>query len=169
MILRPPIMPYSWTTTSDAQTQILELKPHQSLPARGMVAFVFATFVMILLPIFGLLGTPLLWGLLPFLLLGVWGLYFALQRNHKQRLIIEIFTLTPDTAHLERSNPNGDTQTWACNRYWAQVHKYEPGGPIPHYVTLQGMGHEVEIGAFLSEEERIALYDDLIRVLQQHR
>ena len=32
---------------------------------------------------------------------------------------------------------------------------------MPNYVTLTGGGREVEIGAFLTEEERIALYDDL--------
>jgi uncharacterized membrane protein len=52
---------------------------------------------------------------------------------------------------------------WECNRYWTKVLKYEAEGPVPHYVTLRGEGREVEIGAFLSEEERIALFDDLNR------
>jgi uncharacterized membrane protein len=38
---------------------------------------------------------------------------------------------------------------------------------VPHYVTLRGKGREVEIGAFLSEEERIALFEDLRRVLSR--
>ena len=32
---------------------------------------------------------------------------------------------------------------------------------MPHYVTLCGKGREVEIGAFLSEDERVSLYDEL--------
>lgn len=159
-------MPYRWTAPPRAPRQELRLWPHESLPARGMAAFVLATFTMILLPAFTVLGTPLLWGLLPFLMLAVWGIYFALQRNHKSRQIIEVLTLTEDLAQLVRTNPNGRTQVWEANRYWARVTKYDSEGPVPHYVTLKGANREVEIGAFLSEEERIALYDDLKRNLE---
>jgi len=30
-------------------------------------------------------------------------------------------------------------------------------GPVPNYLTLQGGPREVELGAFLSEDERVAL------------
>ncbi len=160
-------MPYTWTTQPNAQTQIMQLKPHESLPPRGMAAFVLATFTLILLPTLGLLGTPLLWGLLPFVLLAVWGIYFALQKNHKQRQITETLTLTSDQATLVHAKPNGEITTWECNRYWAQLHIHKTGGPVPHYVTLKGMGREVEIGAFLSEEERITLYNDLHTALKK--
>jgi uncharacterized membrane protein len=29
---------------------------------------------------------------------------------------------------------------------------------VPNYLTLKGEGREVELGAFLSEEERVALH-----------
>lgn len=38
---------------------------------------------------------------------------------------------------------------------------YPEGGPVPQYLTLKGGGREVEIGAFLSPEEREALYPDI--------
>lgn len=157
-------MPYHWT---HGTPQTLELRPHESLPPKGMAAFVLVTFTLILIPTLPLLGSVVLWSLLPFLLLAVWGIYFALQRNHKARQITEVLTLDDDTTRLIRTNPKGDTQTWDCNRYWTQVLKYENDGPVPHYVTLKGMGREVEIGAFLSEEERIALFDDLQRALKR--
>jgi uncharacterized membrane protein len=160
-------MPYTWTTTPTDPTQVMQLKPHESLPARGMAAFVLSTFTLILIPTLPLLGSPILWGLLPFLLMAVWGIYFALQHNHKQRQITEVLTLGDAEATLVRTNPKGDQQVWACNRYWTQAVKYERDGPVPHYVTLRGNGREVEIGSFLSEEERISLYDDLLRALKR--
>ncbi|AXI47354.1 DUF2244 domain-containing protein [Sulfitobacter sp. SK012] len=158
-------MPYEWTSAPHAKRQTLRLWPYQSLPARGMAAFVLATFTLISIPVLSMLGSVILWGILPFTLAAVWGVYFALQRNHAARLIEEFLTLSEDAAHLERINPKGDRQEWDCERYWTQVIKYDDEGPVPHYVTLRGRGREVEIGAFLSEEERIALYDDLSRAL----
>ena len=160
-------MPYQWITPPDEMPQKLRLWPYQSLPARGMAAFVLATFTMILIPTLTLLGSPVLWGLLPFALLAVWGMYHALQRNHHARRIVEVLTLDEDVAHLIRTEPSGATKEWDCNRFWTTVTKYETEGPVPQYVTLKGMGREVEIGAFLSEEERVALYNDLLRALKR--
>ena len=160
-------MPYHWITDSDDATQELRLWPHNSLPQKGLAAFVLGTFTLILIPTLPLLGSVALWGLLPFLLLSVWSLFYALRRNRRARQIIEVLTLSADKARLTRTNPMGDTQEWECNRYWARVVKYDDAGPVPQYVTLKGKGREVEIGAFLSEEERVALYDDLIRALKR--
>jgi uncharacterized membrane protein len=156
-------MPYMWTTDRGEQRQELRLWPHNSLPPQGMAAFVLATFTMILIPVITLLGSPVLWGLLPFALLAVWGVYHALRRNRQSRDIVEVLTLDGEDAHLVRTDPSGATSEWDCNRYWTTITKYENEGPIPHYVTLKGMGREVEIGAFLSEEERVALYEELQR------
>lgn len=158
-------MPYQWTTAPGDMPQQMRLWPHQSLPARGFAAFVLATFTLILIPVFSLIGTVLLWGLLPFLMLAVAAIYWALQSNHRARQIEEVLTLDDTTATLIHTSAKGEVKEWQDNRYWTQVTKYEKEGPVPHYVTLRGHGREVEIGAFLSEEERIALFDDLQRNL----
>lgn len=159
-------MPYAWTTRPEETPQRLHLWPHQSLPAKGMAAFVLATFAMILIPVITLLGSPVLWGLLPFALAAVWGMYYALQRNHRALQIEEVLTLDEDRAELIRTEPSGAKREWHCEAYWTTITKYESKGPIPQYVTLKGKGREVEIGAFLSEEERVTLYDELNRAWQ---
>jgi uncharacterized membrane protein len=43
------------------------------------------------------------------------------------------------------------------------------GGPVEHYLTLKGGGREVEIGAFLSPEERLALRAELTEAFARLR
>jgi uncharacterized membrane protein len=39
------------------------------------------------------------------------------------------------------------------------------GGPVENYVTMRGNGRTVEIGAFLSPDERLDLYRELMQLL----
>lgn len=155
-------MPYAWNTEDrTSPDQMLRLWPHSSLPRRGFAAFVLATFMFISLPLYAVIGTMVLWGLLPFALAAVGGIWWALERSYTDRSVIEELTLTGELVRLERHNPRGPVQEWECNPYWARVELHASGGPVPNYVTLTGSGREVEIGAFLSEDERKALYGDL--------
>lgn len=158
-------MPYDWTDTSDKK-QELRLWPHNSLPPRGAATVILSVFALATIPLLAMLGSVLLWGLLPFMLLSVAGIWLAINMNYRSRRILEVLTLSGDRAHLVRHNPRGPVQEWDCNRYWAKPAMHEKDGPVPYYVTLKGEGREVEIGAFLSEDERIALYDDLVRRLR---
>ncbi|MCK0149349.1 DUF2244 domain-containing protein [Marivita sp. S6314] len=153
-------MPYTWTKDA-ADTSELRLWPHRSLPAHGFAATILGIFTLSTIPLYGLIGTVLLWGVLPFMLLALGAMWYALQRNNRDLDIIEVLTLTPDDLHLTRQTRKGDAQEWRCNPYWTQVNMHQKGGPVPHYVTLSGAGREVEIGAFLSEDERKSLYAEL--------
>ncbi|MCV6587260.1 MAG: DUF2244 domain-containing protein [Marinibacterium sp.] len=160
-------MPYEWISTHpDPDRSELHLWPHQSLQPRGFVLFIAVTSVLLLVPLVPLVGSVVIWGVLPFMLLALAGIWFALEKSWRDRRILEVLTLTEDQAHLVRHNPRGPTQEWGCNRYWASAEMHEDGGPVPYYVTLKGGGREVEIGCFLSEDERQALYSELLRHLR---
>jgi uncharacterized membrane protein len=160
-------MPYNWTqSASRPEAKELHLWPHQSLPPQGFAAFIFGTFVLLLVPLIPLLGSVVLWGLLPFLMAALGGIWLALRTSWRRRQILEVLTLSDERALLCRRNPRGDVQEWDCNRYWVRPAMHDRGGPVPHYVTLSGNGREVEIGAFLSEDERKALYGELMRELR---
>ncbi|MEM8731537.1 MAG: DUF2244 domain-containing protein [Pseudomonadota bacterium] len=161
-------MPYRWTDPDQTARHELHLWPHQSMTPRGFVFFIGATFALLLLPLLPLLGTSLLWALLPFLMLALAGVWFAISTNQRRARILEVFTLTDDTARLTRRNPKGDVQEWQANRHWARTELHVKGGPVPNYVTLIGAGREVEIGAFLSEDERKALFGELDDLLRCH-
>ena len=163
-------MPYDWIQKQQSpDSRIIELWPHNSLPPNGFAGFILATFAFITLPLYGLMGTVVFWALLPFLMVTLGVIWVALRRSYFNRQILEQLTLDSEEIELVRQNPSGATQSWSCNGYWAKVQMHPKGGPVPNYVTLSGNGREVEIGAFLSEEERKALYDDLRRLVQAYK
>jgi uncharacterized membrane protein len=120
----------------------------------------------IAIPLMAVLGTALLWGILPFVIFAIGGLYMAIQHNYRQGDLLEELTFWDDRLELVRHNPGGTRQEWQANPYWVKVSLHEEGGPVPFYITLSGSGREVEIGAFLSEDERRALFGELQTALR---
>jgi len=159
-------MPYRWDNTSEAEEKLC-LWAHNALPPRGAIIVIMSVFFLGLIPLIAVLGSVVLWGLLPFLLLTVAGLWLAIEANYRARDVHEVLTLSENQAHLVHHGPRARKQEWSCNRYWARPEIHAAGGPVPNYVTLSGEGRVVEIGAFLSEEERVRLYDELVRRLHR--
>ncbi len=158
-------MPYEWTKAHEGTTE-LHLWPYRSLPRRGMVWFLGLTAALLGLPALVLIGSPVLWGMLPFLLGAIWAIWAALNRSFRDGEIVEVLHLSPDTATLTRHGPRGRRQEWQANPHWVQVTLHATGGPVPNYLTLRGAGREVELGAFLTEAERASLERELRRALK---
>lgn len=176
----PRPVPYEWITTpqapprsgaggqSDTRELVarLHLWPYRSLPKRGFVIFIGVTAALAALPLLAVVGSKVLWGVLPFLMLAVAGIWWALQRSYRDAEIVEDLVLTPDRITLTRHGPHGRRQDWQANPHWVRLVVHPSGGPVPNYLTLTGGPREVELGAFLSEGERLTLARDLRAVLQ---
>jgi uncharacterized membrane protein len=175
-------MPYEWTAvpteytpdtspgnTPDTPQAQLHLWPYRSLPNRGFVVFIGLTAMMFAFPLIQVLGTPILWGILPFILIVVAALWYSLRRNHADGTVIEELRLWPDRVTLTRTGPRRAHHFWEANPHWVSVTLYPTGGPVENYLTLKGAGREVEIGSFLSEEERVALRQELQTALSDLR
>lgn len=166
-------MPMAWhdelgapdASGAPARVRVLELWPHRSLPRQGFAAFFAVTAAMAALPLLSVLGTPVLWFVLvPFVL--VLSLTWAmLRRSYRDGDLIEELRLSRDRMRLVRRDPDGRQRDWEANPYWVRVRLHEDGGPVENYVTLSGGPREVELGRFLSPEERAVLKDDLDRAL----
>lgn len=161
-------MPYQWLP-QNGETRRLHLWPHRSLPRQGFVLFIGVTAGLIALPLLTVIGSPVLWALLPFLVLTVAGIWWALMRSYRDGQIIEDLHLSPSQITLTRHGPRGQRQDWQGNPYWVRVELHPQGGPVPNYVTLAGGERPVEIGSFLSEEERITLAQELRKTLAELR
>lgn len=164
-------MPYEWTETAPDQTGAichrLRLWPYQSLPRKGFVWFIGLTAGFMALPVVAMLGTSVLWGLLPFVLLVIGGIWFAIQRSYARGDMAEELTLDRKAAHVSRRDPDGRLREWTTNSYWLRATLRR--GPVESYLTLTDGQREIELGAFLTPEERRSLHDDLQRRLASLR
>lgn len=161
-------MPHEWLPPKGNE-QRLHLWPHRSLNQRGFVWFIGLTVALVAVPLLATIGSPVLWALLPFLGGAIWAVWFALRKNGRDRDILEELTLAPDLVTLVRHGPGTLRQDWHANPHWVRVLCAPTGGPVPHYLTLSGGPREVELGAFLSEEERLDLRRELAARLSDLR
>lgn len=140
---------------------VLHLWPYRSLPRRGFVIFLGVTAVLLLLPLLAVLGSPILWGLLPFMLLALGLTWLGLERSYKDGEILEELRLWPDRIELSHHHPRQPVKHWDANPYWVSVILHSRGTRIENYLTLRGGPREVEIGSFLTADERLTLRDEL--------
>ena len=145
----------------------LQLWPHRSLPVEGFVWFIGGTAAFLALPLVAVLGSPVLWGLLPFMGLALAAIWWALKRSYADGQMLEELTLWQDRIEIVRHEPRGARRSWEADPYWVRLALKE--GPVENYLTLTGGGREVELGAFLTPEERAALHGDLSGVLARLR
>ncbi len=165
-------MPLEWrqegaAPSGAAPVTRLTLRPHRSLDARGFAIFIGATFVLCLVPLLAVIGTAALWMLLLSLMAALCTVWIALRASWAQASLTETLTLSNERISLERREVGGDVRRWEADPHWVKVNLHREGGPVENYVTLTGGGREVEIGAFLSPDERLALRDDLVRAVSR--
>ena len=145
------------------------LCPNRSLPPEGFAWVISIAFALILIPAIPFLGTRVLWALLPFLLGAVWLLWIFLRRNYRDGQLTEELFLWSDRIEVRRTDPRGAVRQWCADPYWVRVRLHEHGGPVSDYVTLSGAGREIELGTFLSPDERKSLYTTLSALLSRLR
>lgn len=162
-------MPFQWLDhPSDGARAELHAWPFRSLPKRGFVWFIAMTAAALAVPLLAVVGSPLLWGLLPFVLLALWLLWWALARSYRDAEVIEVLRIWPDLLRLEQRRSGRAIQTFEANPYWLKADLVD-GGPVEDYLILSGGPREVELGAFLTPEERRHLCDDLQARLRADR
>lgn len=152
-------MPVDWTVTPEGET--LTLSPHRSLPPEGFVWFIGATSALLGLTMLAVVGSKVLWGLLPFAVAAVAAIWVALRASLRRGELREVLVIGPDTVTLTRRNPGQRDRHWRAPRPWARVEMAAATAPVPHYLTLHGGPRVVELGAFLTAAERQRVYADL--------
>lgn len=135
------------------------LHPHASLSPRGFFLMMAAigtvsfcagvAFVLIgAWPVFGFFGLDVLL------------VYGAFKLNYRDARRYETVRLTDSTLTVERVAPSGRRERWHFQPYWLQV-EIDDDTAARSMLTLRSHGRIVEIGSFLTLDEKIDLANAL--------
>jgi len=167
-------MPVQWNTLEGAPADVgalfhgesppdhyAVLRPNRSLSRVGFAWLLVILWGLLLLPVAPLLGSHALWVMLPFLLGALAALGYSIDRNTKDGESFELLRLWPDRFQIDHQMPRQRLKTWATNPYWMRIKIASEDGPVEQYLTLKAEGREIELGRFLSPDERIVLKAEL--------
>ena len=151
--------------SAEALLYRLDLWPHRSLTSRGFSGAIWLMFAGAVIAALPFIGTIAFWVLLIFMLTALAALWTALRASDRDRLREELL-IYPDRMALTHWTAKGQALTWEANPYWVRLTLHRDA-KLENYLTLKGQSREVELGAFLSSEERARLRDELALVLGQ--
>ena len=136
------------------------LWPHRSLSPDGFRSVMWMSAAAMAFPVLAFAGTPFLWALVPYVLVALFALWAFFKVNYRSARLTEEIRLWPDAIAVERREPAGAVLRWSANPYWVDV-DIEDTKAIQRYLTLRGAGRRIELGAFLTPEERTELASEI--------
>ena len=143
------------------------ITPHRSLSPRGFLLLMIAIGAVSFIGgvVFLMLGA---WPVVGFLGLDVSLIYLAFHINYRHARRHEVLQLTRQDLTVRRVNHWGEVDSWHFQPTWLQVLIDEP----PRHdspLLLRSHGQSLEIGSFLTPDERLDLAMALRRALAEAR
>ena len=141
-----------------------ELAPHCSLTARGALVF-FGTVCVPTFFVAGLSALQGFWPVLPFAGLEMAILAWALKSTFERRHETETITVSEESISIE-TRRHDRRSVVVFSRHWSQVKLRRPVSRLhPCRLTIESKGRELEVGRFLTEDERHGLAVRLQRLV----
>jgi len=139
------------------------IRPNSSLSWRGnIIVFLSVTAVCIIVVTpFAFLGY---WPMLSFAGLEIAALAIALYLCARRSQRREVVTVNEDEIEVSRGRLDPE-RNFTFNRHWAAVRLQPPSAGRPGRLTVGSHGREVEVGAFLNDDERRELAKALRRAV----
>ncbi|NQW00046.1 MAG: DUF2244 domain-containing protein [Rhodospirillales bacterium] len=141
----------------------LELRPNRSGTLRG-IHIIFGFLLFVFVPtgvVFSLLGA---WPVSGFMGAELLLLYGALRLNQRASQASERLELTDSLCTVERIDPWGRQRSWQFQPQWLRVDFIKSGDFVAH-LSLNSKGERLNLGHFLSPDEKSTVADHLKRAL----
>ncbi len=141
----------------------IRLAPHCSLSPRGALYF-YASACATSFGVAGLMALRGWWAVLPFAGLEMLLLGAVLWHSQRRRHHVEVITLTDE--RIEIGSQLAGKRPVVFPRHWAQVKLRRAASPLhPSRLLIMSHGRSLEVGSFLTEEERRGLAGRLQRAV----
>jgi len=129
------------------------LHPHRSLSPRGFLVLMSVLSLCALS-----LGLRFLfvgaWPVMGFMGLDVLAVYIAFRINYRRARLFETVQLTDERLTVRRVQPDGAANEWHFMPSWVRVRMDDPPR-LDSALTLSSHGRALEIGSFLTPQERL--------------
>ena len=155
----------NWTDKREPTFLRMRLAPNRSLDSSGTKIVFFVIACGFLLPIIPFIGSPVGTTLTVFSGLTFYLFLIMLQRNFQEGNIFEEISISKSKVIVVHQEKNKEQKIWEGNPYWTRVTLDIHNPKLKNYLTLAGKGKHIELGAFLSPEERIELKDKIQNAL----
>ena len=96
-----------------------------------------------------------------------WNTTKLVVQSYADSSLKEIVKISPKEISVTRVEPNGEKNFWKANSYWAKIKLYPQGEIVENYLTLCGNNREIELGAYLSPNERTLVRERLETALNR--
>ena len=155
----------SWSDPNDSIFLNIRLVPNRSLDSYGTKVVFGVIACGFLFPIIPFIGSPIGTTLTIFSGLTFYLFLTLLQKNFQQASTFEEILILKNKIKVVHQEKNKEQITWECNPYWTKVHLDIKNPKLKNYLTLAGKGRHIELGAFLSPNERLELRDKIQNAL----
>ena len=154
-----------WKDSEGSSLLRMRLVPNRSLDGHGTKIVSGIIACGFLLPIIPFIGSPIGTTLTIFSGLTFYLFLTLLQKNFQAGHTFEEILISKRKIIVVHKEKNKEQKTWEGNPYWTKVDVDIHNAKLKNYLTLAGKGRHIELGAFLSPDERIELRDKIQNAL----
>ena len=155
----------NWSDNREPIFLRMRLSPNRSLDSYGTKIVFLVIACGFLLPIIPFIGSPIGTTLTIFSGLTFYLFLIMLQRNFQEGNTFEEISISKRKITVVHQEKNKEKIIWEGNHYWTRVTLDINNPKLKNYLTLVGKGRHIELGAFLSPDERIELKDKIQNAL----
>ncbi len=145
----------------------MTLWPNRSFETKNLKFLLLIVFLGLIIPVLPFLGSMMGTVLLLFSMTTLVTFGSLFLQSYSGGNLKETIRIDQNEISVTRIEADGRKLFWRANSYWAKVKLYPEGQIVQNYLTLTGGSREIELGAYLSPEERTLVSEKIETTLSK--